>query len=145
MVFSHAHVYRTDSIITRDYFQIFAASALVMGISHTIARERLGAPLRDRLGGKVTWLGYLVSCPYCLSHWVAFAIVPLTATYPVRVPYDWGPLAQGLDLLLSAILLAVFAAFLRVAFYYIDETQGLVRRQQRRVEAELPREPRWMR
>lgn len=116
-----------------------------MGISHTIARERLGAPLRDRLGGKATWLGYLVSCPYCLSHWVAFAIVPLTATYPVRVPHDWGLLSQGLDLLLSAILLAVFAAFLRVAFYYIDETQGLVRRQQRRVEADLPREPRWMR
>ena len=113
-----------------------------MGISHTITRERIGAPLRDRLGGKATWLGYLVSCPYCLSHWVAFCIVPLTDTYPLRVPYDWGALSAGLDLLLSAVLLSVFAAFLRVAFYFIDETQGLVRRQQRRVEAELPREQR---
>lgn len=113
-----------------------------MGVSHTIARERLGAPLRDRLGGKATWAGYLVSCPYCLSHWVAFAVVPLTDTYPLRIPYAWGPVAAGLDLLLSAVLLAVFAAFLRVAFYYIDETQGLVRRQQKRVEAELPRDHR---
>ncbi len=113
-----------------------------MGVSHTITRERLGAPLRERLGGKTTWLGYLVSCPYCLSHWVAFCVVPLTGTYPLRVSHDWGPLTPALDLLLSAVLLAVFAAFLRVAFYYIDETQGLVRRQQKLVEEDLPPEHR---
>ena len=108
-----------------------------MGISHTIARERIGAPLRDTLGGKATWPGYLVSCPYCLSHWVAMCIVPLTGTYPLRVPHDWGLVSAGFDLALSAILLAIFAAFLRVAFYFVDETQGLVRRHQRRVEVEL--------
>ena len=137
MVSGRRYARKADEVITRDYFQIFAAAALIMGISHTIARERIGAPLRDRLGGKQTLPGYLVSCPYCLSHWVAFCIVPLTGTYPLRVPHDWGLVSAGFDWLLSSILLAIFAAFLRVAFYFIDETQGLVRRHQKRVEAEL--------
>ena len=39
--------------------------------------------------------------------------------------------------LLSSILVTVVAAFLRVAFYFVDETQGLVRRQQKTVEEEM--------
>ena len=52
------------------------------GCPHTIARERIFAPLRRKLAGNDTWLGYLVSCPYCVSHWVAFIVVPLTD--PIR-------------------------------------------------------------
>ena len=51
--------------------QLLAVSLIVMGLSHTISRERICEPLRARLGGKETWLGYLVSCPYCVSHWIA--------------------------------------------------------------------------
>jgi hypothetical protein len=40
-----------------DPVQLFAVSAVTMGLSHTIAKERLFAPLRARLGGKETWLG----------------------------------------------------------------------------------------
>jgi hypothetical protein len=38
---------------------------------------------------------------------------------------------------LSSILVTVLAAFLRVGFNFVDETQGLVRRQQRFVEDEI--------
>jgi hypothetical protein len=114
-----------------DYFQIFAVAVVIMGVSHTIARERIGAPLREQLGGEATWAGYLVSCPYCLSHWVAFIVVPLTDTYPLRCVYAWGVLSDVVDTLLSTVFLATLAAFLRVAFYFVDETQGLVRRKQR--------------
>src|SRR5262245_390949 len=38
-------------------------SLVVMGLAHTVTRERLFEPLRRRAGGKETWLGYLVSCP----------------------------------------------------------------------------------
>src|SRR5689334_21624818 len=65
--------------------QLLAISAIVMGLAHTVANERLFLPLRRRLGGRETWLGYLVSCPYCASHWFAFAIVPLTGTYYVSL------------------------------------------------------------
>lgn len=67
-------------------WQLLLVSLFVMGIAQTIAKERIFAPLRSRLGGVETWAGYLVSCPYCVSHWVAFVVVPLTGTYAIVVP-----------------------------------------------------------
>jgi len=116
--------------------QLLAVSLIVMGLSHTIARERICEPLRARLGGKETWLGYMVSCPYCVSHWIALILVPTTGTFPVNVVPDLGPAAGVLRWLLSSILVAVLAAFFRVIFYFVDETQGLVKRRQRSVEEE---------
>lgn len=119
-----------------DLFQLFAVSAVVMGLSQTITRERLFAPLRARLGGKETLAGYLVSCPYCTSHYVAFVLVPLTGTYPIRVVVG-GWVGTVLNWFLSSILLTVIAAFFRVLFWFVDEFQGLVRRRQRTEEEEV--------
>lgn len=116
--------------------QLFAVSLVVMGLAHTLTRERIGEPLRRRLGGKETWLGYLVSCPYCVSHWIAFLLVPLTGTYFVDVVPQWGAVTGVLRWFLSSILVTVIAAFFRVIFYYVDETQGLIKRRQRSVEEE---------
>lgn len=118
------------------WLKVLAVSLVVMGLSHTVARERLFAPLRERLGGKETWLGYLVGCPYCVSHWFAFLLVPLTGAYGIDVVPEWGPLSQILRWLLSSLLVTVLAAFLRVAFYFVDESQGLVKRRQKTVEEE---------
>lgn len=119
-----------------DLFQLFAVSAVVMGISQTIAKERICAPIRERLGGKDTWFGYLVSCPYCVSHYVAFALVPLTGTYAIRVVLG-GWVGSVLSWFLSSILVTVIAAFFRVLFWFVDEAQGLVRRRQRTEEEEI--------
>ena len=120
-------------------FNLFAVSAVVMGISHTIAKERICEPLRRKLGGKETWFGYLVSCPYCTSHWIAFAVVPLTGAYYVDIasPGQWGIAGSVLRWFFSSILVAMIAAFLRVIFYFVDETQGLVKREQKVVEKEV--------
>jgi hypothetical protein len=118
-----------------DLFQLFAVSAVVMGVSQTVARERIFAPLRARLGGKETWWGYLVSCPYCVSHYVAFVLVPLTGTYAIDVVVG-GWLGWGLRWFLSALLVTVIAAFYRVLFWFVDESQGLVRRRQRTEDEE---------
>ena len=116
--------------------QLLLVSLVVMGLSHMIARERIFEPLRTRLGDKETWLGYLVSCPYCVSHWIAFLVVPLTGTYPIDVVPRWGLATDFLRWLLSSVAVATLAAFLRVIFYFVDETQGLVKREQRSVEVE---------
>lgn len=118
-------------------FQLITLSLVVMGLAHTVARERLFAPLRARLGGNATWLGYLVSCPYCVSHWIAFAIVPITRTYAIDVPYDWGVLSTFLRWFLTSILVSVIASFFRIGFYFIDETQGLIRRRERMADLDL--------
>ncbi|WP_426754627.1 hypothetical protein [Myxococcus sp. Y35] len=118
-----------------DLFQLLAVSAVVMGVSQTLSRERIFAPLRARLGGKDTWLGYLVSCPYCVSHYVAFALVPLTGTLVIRVTVGGWP-GYVLSWVLSSLLITVIAAFFRVVFWFVDETQGLVKRRQRTEEEE---------
>ncbi|MFY0529812.1 hypothetical protein ACN28I_43825 [Archangium gephyra] len=118
-----------------DLFQLFAVSAVVMGIAQTLTKERIFAPLREWLGGKETWCGYLVSCPYCASHYVAFVLVPLTGTYPIPVVVG-GWVGSVLSWFLSSILVTVIAAFFRVLFWFVDEAQGLVRRRQRTEEEE---------
>jgi hypothetical protein len=118
------------------FAQLLVVAAVVMGISHTIAKERITQPLRERLGGKDTFFGYLVSCPYCASHYVAFVLVPLTGFSLVPVAVHWGFATEILRWFLNSILVVVAAAFLRVGFYFVDETQGLVRRRQGVVEVE---------
>ncbi|MGZ3459425.1 MAG: hypothetical protein ACXU86_13090 [Archangium sp.] len=119
-----------------DVFQLFAVAAVVMGISQTVAKERIFEPLREKLGGKDTWWGYLVSCPYCVSYYVAFVLVPLTGIHPIRVVVG-GWVGSVLSWFLSSILLTVIAAFYRVLFWFVDESQGLVRRRQRAEEEEI--------
>lgn len=116
-------------------FQIFTVGAVVMGMSYTIAKEKIFEGLRERLGGKQTWLGYLVSCPYCNSHWIAFVIVPLTQTYVFDFP-RLGVAGLVLRWFLSSIFITTIAAFLRIMFFFIDEGQGLVRREKDKTEAE---------
>lgn len=119
-----------------SYFQIFVVASVVMGLSHTIAREKIFEGMRTRLGGKDTFCGYLVSCPYCASHWLAFVLVPLTGTYVVAISPALGVAAPILRWFLSSIFITVAAAFLRIAFYFVDESQGLLRREIVKTEAE---------
>ncbi len=118
-------------------FRLFVIASVVMGVSHTIARERIFEPLRHRLGDKRTWLGYLVSCPYCASHWIAFVVVPLTDAYYVDVVSMPHPLRAILRWLLSSIFIATVAAYLRVLFYVVDVAQGLLRRVEKLEDVEL--------
>ena len=117
-------------------FQLFAVSAVVMGLSYTVSKEELFRPLREKCGQGHSWLGYLVSCPYCLSHWVAFVIVPVTGTYYVHMARHIAVLTPLVDWFLSSILVTVVAAFLRVIFFFVDETQAFVRRRKTVVEKE---------
>lgn len=114
--------------------KLLAVSAVVMGISYTISKEQIFAPLRRRCGGKETFFGYLVSCPYCLSHWVAFLMVPLTGLYLFELAIPEGLLSSVINWFLSAIVVTVVAAFLRVAFFFLDERQGLLRREERHLD-----------
>jgi predicted membrane metal-binding protein len=119
--------------------QLLMVSAVVMGLSQTLTRERIFEPLRARLGGRETWLGYLASCPYCASHTIAFILVPLTGTYVIDVVIGPAWLAGLLRWFLSSILVTVVAAFLRVAFWMVDEQQALIRREKQLVERKAAR------
>jgi hypothetical protein len=126
--------------VVATIFELFAISAITMGLAHTITRERMFAPLRDRLGGKETWLGYLFSCPYCTSHWIAFILVPVTGVAFVPLAPSLGGVSGVLQWFLSSILVTVVAAFLRVFFYFVDESQSLTKREQKIADAAIARE-----
>jgi uncharacterized protein DUF1360 len=116
--------------------RILLVSAVTMGLSHTIAREKIFESLRTRCGGMSTWHGYLVSCPYCASHWIAFVLVPLTGAYGIRVAPRWPYVSPILDWFLSSILVTVVAAMLRVVFYLVDEEQRLTKTKKRVAQTE---------
>lgn len=118
------------------FLKILLVSAVTMGMSHTIAREKIFEPLRARCGGMSTWRGYLISCPYCASHWLAFVLVPLTGAYGIRVVPRWPVVSPVLDWFLSSILVTVIAAVLRVSFYFIDEETRLTKTKKRITQAE---------
>ena len=122
--------------MTGRVLHLLAVSGVVMGMAQTITKERIFLPVRERLGGKETWLGYLVSCPYCTSHWLAFVLVPATDACYVHASPRLGALGPVVTWFLSSILVVVVAAFLRVAFWLVDEEQGLVKRRQRTEEEE---------
>jgi hypothetical protein len=127
--------------VTTKLAQLIMVSAVVMGMSHTIARERIFEPLRTRLGGKTTWLGYLVSCPYCVSHALAFLLVPLTGAYAIEVVTPPGWWTGVLRWFLSSILVTVIAAFLRVIFWLVDEQQALARHEKQLVKDQIESPP----
>lgn len=54
--------------------QILLISLAISSISYTISRTEIFKPLRKFICNKFNWLGKLISCPYCLSHWVSFII-----------------------------------------------------------------------
>lgn len=117
----------------------FILSLIVMSVANTISRERVFEPLRRRLGGKDTWLGYLVSCPYCLSHWVSFALVPLFSLRLAVIPYDWPVVQPVLEWFFNSILVVAGAAFLRILFFSIDDLVGVFRRFERIEDSEIER------
>jgi hypothetical protein len=117
--------------------KIVLVSAVTMGLSHTLAREKLFEPLRNACGGMSTWRGYLVSCAYCASHWLAFVLVPLTGAYGIHVTPRWAVVSPILDWFLSSILVTVIAAVLRVGFYFIDEEARLAKTKKRIGDAEV--------
>lgn len=47
-------------------------------VSVTVAQSRLFQPLRAWVSGVWPWMGELLSCPYCLGHWVAAILLLLT-------------------------------------------------------------------
>ena len=116
--------------------KILLVSAVVMGLSHTLSHEKIFEPLRRAWGGMETWYGYLISCPYCASHWIAFILVPLTGAYGIHVAPRWPVISPVFDWFLSSILVTVIAAMLRVIFYLVDEEQRLTKTKKKITQAE---------
>lgn len=86
--------------------------ALAAGVAATtITKARVFAPLRQRARG---WLGYLLSCPYCASHWL---VIAGQAYYQVNLAH-LGPIVSTLPIIGAAVLVP---ALLTRLYSFSDE------------------------
>lgn len=58
-----------------SYIQLIIISLAISSISFTISKTEIFKPIRLFICKYSNFFGKLVSCPYCLSHWVAFTIM----------------------------------------------------------------------
>lgn len=83
--------------------QIAVLSLATAAISVTISKARVFASARQWVAERNKWLGELLSCSYCTSHWVAIAFVAIYC--PVII-------AQGniVDLIVAVFTVVAMAA-----------------------------------
>lgn len=82
--------------MTSSHFATAAVLALAIGpAAYTCARAEISSPVRVWLAGKDgkawLWLFKLVSCPYCLSHWMAFVAAAIWRPWIISgwPPAEW--------------------------------------------------------
>lgn len=81
--------------------KVIILSFITAAISFTVSETKIFKPLRE-LTKSVPFLGELLSCGYCIGHWIAFG---LTAMYqPKIIEFFW-----LLDYFLTALVIAWFA------------------------------------
>lgn len=86
-------------------FQVAILALATAAISVTVSKAKVFSGVRERIARRSHWLGELLTCPYCTSHWVAFALVAIYRPVLVRA---WFPV----DLLVSAFVVVALAALL---------------------------------
>jgi hypothetical protein len=95
-------------------FNVVILAIATSVISVTITRARVFREFRMFLDGKNEWIHSLFTCSYCMSHWVAAALV---IAYDVRLIHMWAPrdilvtifVVVGLATLVSALIQRVNA------------------------------------
>lgn len=60
-----------------DYINLIVISLAIASISFTISKSDIFRPIRLFICKYSNWLGSLISCHYCLSHWVSAIIMIL--------------------------------------------------------------------
>ncbi len=84
-------------------YQVIVLALATAAISVTTSKSRLFASAREWSAKKNTWLGELVSCSYCTSHWVAITLVVI---YQPVVVSQW----VVIDLFVSVFVIVAIAA-----------------------------------
>ncbi len=85
------------------YTSVILALAIASA-STTISRAKVFESVREAIGRKSEWLGKLISCAYCTSHWLSFGAV---AIYRPRLIHHF----LIVDLMITAFVIVTLASF----------------------------------
>lgn len=97
---------------TNPWITVGVLALAVAVVSITATKAKVSKPLRDRIKSRNAWVGELVSCPYCFSHWLALGAVIIYR--PVLVSSGFLPL----DLVVAAMAM-VAASSLAIGLIFL--------------------------
>jgi hypothetical protein len=83
---------------------MLAVAVAVMAL--VITRSKIALPLREWATRTSKWLGKLLTCPFCTSHWLAFGLV---AVYRPRLVHSD---IYVLDLFMTALVIVAIASII---------------------------------
>lgn len=90
---------------TTAIYQIIFLSLVTSAISITVTKASIFESFREWILRKSKWLGSLVSCPYCFSHWVTIGLVL------IYMPVVF-PMIFIIDLIMSAFAIVAISALI---------------------------------
>jgi len=64
--------------------QVAFLSMALAAVSITITKTGVFSSLRAWIDERNDWLGELIHCPYCTSHWLTFAVVAFYQPRPIE-------------------------------------------------------------
>lgn len=92
-------------------------SLITASISFTVSESKLFSLFREWAKQRFSYLGEVLSCGYCLGHWVAFGLV---AIYRTKLFEFW----WLLDYFLTALAIAWLAAVQWAVMCWLIEKTG---------------------
>jgi hypothetical protein len=107
-----------DILMLLNPLMLITPAFAVAALSITIARSSFTNWLRDMLDDRVPIIGKLLSCPYCVSHWVAFG-VSFWMFYP-----NWPLLLFSTFALVGASAVTI-GVIMRLFLFHEDEIEHL--------------------
>jgi hypothetical protein len=107
--------------ILHEWSSMLALALAVAAVAMTVGRSNVFAPLRTFVDDRSRWFGELVSCPYCVSHWLAFAAV---AVYRPRIVDSGVVLADYAVAAFALVSLATFACAIIVRAFRLVVPRG---------------------
>lgn len=102
---------------TIGLYQVAVLALATSAISVTVSKSRVFASPRNWIASRSSWLGELMSCSYCTSHWVAIALI---AIYRPAIVTQW----IVVDLLVSMFGLVAIAAIVSGAIIKLNPFHG---------------------
>ncbi|HYO76008.1 MAG TPA: DUF1360 domain-containing protein [Thermoanaerobaculia bacterium] len=102
----------------------------VSAVSMTMTQGSIFAAFRTFVSERSKWLGELVSCFYCLSHWVAISAVVLLQPRPVRSH------ALALDLIVALFAIIAMSTIVSGLIFTVFLAAGKHRQARAAMEAE---------
>lgn len=102
----------------RVVVELIALASAVAAISMTIGEAKMFKWLRDAAHARSATLAYFLSCPYCVSHYVAFGFVAILDAVLLRTG------TYVLDVFLNGMVVVGISPFFKAKIYRVTFPHG---------------------